>query len=233
MGGFAGFRPAALAFLSDLAASNEKAWFEANRTVYEREIKAPIAALVADVTTELSRRDLPLEGDPRRSGFRIHRDVRFSRDKSPYKTETGAVWHRQGSGKGGAGVLYFHLAPAGCFMAAAFHQPQAEVLSALRQAIRDEPDRFIATRAALAEAGLVLDPADTLVRMPRGFKDMRDSSVADALRLRSLLVRQPLSVAEVSTAGLAGTLATFAEAALPLLRFGWAAVDEAVAGDRR
>ena len=81
------------------------------RDLRERRLKQPVAALVDAVTTELTRRGVPLEGDPKRSTFRIHRDVRFSKDKSPYKTAVGAVWYRQGSGKDGAGVLYFHLAP--------------------------------------------------------------------------------------------------------------------------
>lgn len=233
MGGFAGFRPAALAFLTELAAHNEKAWFEANRPTYEGEIKAPVADLVADVTTELSRRDLPLEGDPRRSGFRIHRDVRFSRDKSPYKTETGSVWYRQGSGKGGAGVLYFHLAPGGCFAAAGFYAPEPAVLAALREAMRDRPEAFVAMRDALAQDGLGLGGEDALKRMPRGYEDMRDSPVADALRCRSLVVHRPLGRTNIAAAGLVRTLGAFAEAAMPLLRFGWAAVDEAAGENGR
>jgi uncharacterized protein (TIGR02453 family) len=219
--------PAAFDFLRGLAANNEKAWFEANRATYESAVRVPVAALVASVTTELTKRGVPLEGDPKRSTFRIHRDVRFSKDKSPYKTHVGSVWHRQGSGRvPGAGVLYFHLDPAGCFAAAAFYHPEPEVLDSIRERIRVYPDRFLAVQAALAQAGLQLGQADMLSRMPKGFEDLKGSEVDPALRLRSFVVRRDLLPKQVHGKGLAGAIAGLAEDALPLLRFGWDAVDE-------
>ncbi|GAC1339245.1 MAG: DUF2461 domain-containing protein [Acetobacteraceae bacterium] len=222
----AGIPPAALDFLRGLAANNEKAWFEANRDAYEGAVREPMAALIGDVSAELSRLGLPLEGEARRSAFRIHRDVRFSKDKSPYKTEVGAVWYRQGSGKDGAGVLYFHLAPGGCFTAAAFYRPEPETLGAIRERIRVHPDQFLAVEAGLADAGLRLDAADALRRMPRGFEDLQDSPVAAALRLRSFIVRRELLAKQVQGPALVPTIVDMAADALPLLRFGWAAVDE-------
>lgn len=224
---FAGFGLDAPAFLAGLAANNSKPWFEANRAAYESSVRQPLASLVADVSAELARRGLPLQGDPKRSSFRIHRDIRFSSDKSPYKTEAGVVWYRQGSSKGGAGVLYFHLAPSGCFVAAAFYRPDPEVLDAVRERIRVHPDRFLAMQAELEGAGLALDASDTLTRMPRGFEDLKGSPVAGAIRLRSFLVRRDLPAAATSGPGLTGAIAGLAAAALPLLRFGWDAVDEA------
>ncbi len=81
---------AALDFLRALAAHNEKPWFEANRSTYESAVRQPVAALVASVSELLAQRGLPLEGDPKRSSFRSHRDVRFSHDKRPYKTHVGS-----------------------------------------------------------------------------------------------------------------------------------------------
>ena len=182
---------------------------------------------MTEVSAELTRRGLPLEGDPKRSCFRIHRDTRFSNDKTPYKTQSGSVWYRQGSGKDGAGVLYFHLAAEGCFAAAAFYRPEAEVLGAIRERIRVHPDRFQAVQAALAGVALPLDTSDSLTRMPRGFEDLKDSPVASALRLRSFIVRQDLPLETTTGPALIANIADVAERALPLLRFGWDAVDEA------
>lgn len=210
-----------------LAANNEKTWFEANRETYEATIKAPTAALVEAVSAALFAAGLPLEGSPKRSGFRIHRDVRFSRDKRPYKTSVGSVWYRQGSGKDGAGVLYFHLSPTGCFAAAAFHMPDTEVLGAIRERIRVYPGRFLAMCDTLREAGLPLDASDTLTRMPRGFEDLAASPVASALKLKSFVVSRPIPSALVYKPGLVPAIVALAAAALPLLQFGWAAVDEA------
>ena len=224
--GFKGFDPAAFDFLRGLAANNEKPWFEANRALYEGAVKEPAAGLVTVVAEALRARDLPLEGVPKRSGFRIHRDVRFSKDKRPYKTNAGIVWYRQGSGKDGAGILYFHLLPGGCFAAAAFYMPDAEVLGAIRERIRVHPDQFLGVQAALAGNGLMLDGSDSLSRMPRGFEDMANSPVAAALKLKSFIVRRPVTDKLAQSGKLAAAIVDFAADAMPLLRFGWAAVDE-------
>ena len=88
--GFGGFRPAAFRFLRDLGRNNDKAWFEANREVYERAVRDPMRRLVEALDDNLRSIAPEIVGDPKRSMFRIHRDVRFSRNKSPYKTNAGA-----------------------------------------------------------------------------------------------------------------------------------------------
>ena len=168
---------AAFEFLRGLAANNERPWFEANRETYESAIKQPVAALVAAVTTELTRRNLPLEGDPKRSAFRINRDVRFSHNKSPYKTNIGVVWYRQGSSKSGPGVLYFHLGPAGCFVGAAFWHPEPDILDSIRERIRVHPDRFATMEGELATAKLRLEDTGRLTRMPKGFEDLKGTPI--------------------------------------------------------
>ncbi len=218
---------AAFDFLRGLAANNERAWFEANRSTYETAVKQPVAALVAAVTTELTRRGLPLEGDPKRSAFRINRDVRFSHNKSPYKTNIGVVWYRQGSSKGGPGVLYFHLGPAGCFVGAAFWHPEPDILDSIRERIRVHPNRFAEMEAALAAAGLRVEDAGRLTRMPKGFEDLKNTPIDPALRLKDFIVRRHLTDKTVQGRALPTKIVDLAEQALPLLRFGWAAVDEA------
>ena len=217
---------AAFEFLRGLAANNEKSWFEANRATYESAVREPVAALVASVTTELTKRGLPLEGDPKRSVFRLHRDTRFSHNKSPYKTNVGVVWFRQGSSKGGPGVLYFHLDPAGCFVGAAFWHPEPEVLDSIRERIRVHPDRFEAMQAELCHAKLALEDSERLSRMPKGFEDLKGSAIDPALRLKNFVVRRKLSDKIVQGRALATKIVDFAGQSLPLLRFGWDAVDD-------
>lgn len=221
--GFAGFRPAALGFFRDLAAHQEKAWFEANRAVYEQEVLGPLRALVAGLVTECSRRRLPLTADPMKAVFRIHRDVRFSRDKSPYKTHAGAVLSRDG-GKTGYGVCYLHIDPSGCFAAVGFYQPDPPKLDALRRAVLDEPERIQNAIAALTARGGQLMREEMLTRLPRGFEHAAGAPVAELIRLRSLVVTRPISAPELADAALVTALAEFAEAARPLLEFGWEAV---------
>ena len=128
--GFGGFRPAAFRFLRDLARNNEKAWFETNRDVYEREVRDAMRRLVEALDARLGSIAPEIVGDPRRSMFRIHRDVRFSRNKSPYKTNAGAwLYHRDAgrkvgtAGEGGGAGFYFHIDPTTCFMAGGIWMP--------------------------------------------------------------------------------------------------------------
>src|SRR6266571_561555 len=87
---FTGFRPEAIQFLADLAVNNERAWFQARKADYERLLKQPLEELCVALDERFVARGIPLRADPARSPFRIYRDVRFSKDKSPYKTNVGA-----------------------------------------------------------------------------------------------------------------------------------------------
>ena len=119
-----GSAPETLQFFHELAKNNDREWFEQHKAVYENEVKQPMAALITALAEELARRGLPLTGDPKRSMFRIHRDVRFSNDKSPYKTQAGAVLSRDGT-KDFQGLLYIHISPEGSFTASGFYHPDA------------------------------------------------------------------------------------------------------------
>jgi uncharacterized protein (TIGR02453 family) len=220
---FTGFPPQALTFLQDLAANNDKAWFTAHKADYERHVLAPFRLLLAEVISGLAARDIPITGDPAKSIFRIHRDVRFSANKTPYKTHAGAALTRDGS-KSGMGVIYIHIEPSGCFLASGFYHPEKEQLAALREAIYTESDRLLALRADLAEAGLTLDPEDSLTRQPRGFEEATDPAILAALRLKSFVVREQVTTARIGEPAWVNDILTFAEAALGLLRFGWAAL---------
>jgi uncharacterized protein (DUF2461 family) len=114
---FPGFAAADLAFLTRLAAHNDRDWFTANRAVYDDRLKPTLAALIDALNGALAARDLPLAGDPKKSVFRIHRDVRFSKDKRPYKTHVSATLTRANPDgtwqKLSPGLLYVHIEPEG------------------------------------------------------------------------------------------------------------------------
>src|SRR5438552_12432533 len=146
MGGFGGFRPAAFRFLRDLERNNAKAWFAANRDVYEREVREPMRLLVETLDARLGSIAPEIVGDPKRSMFRIHRDVRFSKNKSPYKTNAGAwLYHRDAGrkvgrvGEGGGAGFYFHIDPTTCFMAGGIWMPARPALLRVREAIAAQP----------------------------------------------------------------------------------------------
>ena len=84
---FSGFSPEAIQFLADLAANNDRAWFQPRKADYERLLKEPLEALVAALAERFEARGIPLQADPKRSIFRIYRDTRFSKDKSAVQDE--------------------------------------------------------------------------------------------------------------------------------------------------
>lgn len=221
--GFAGFRPAAIAFFRALAANQDRAWFQANRDIYERDVLAPLRALVADLGSEFSRRGVGLTADPLKAVFRIHRDVRFSRDKAPYKIHAGAVLSRDG-GKSAFGIFYIHIDPAGSFAACGFYQPEPKYLEALRTAMFEEREKLRAALDVAFASGGELIREDALIRLPRGFEHTAGTEAADWVKLRHLVVRWPISPASLAEPGLLGTLAGYGEAAKPLLAFGWDAI---------
>ena len=223
MGEFTGFGPQALAFFKALKFHQNRDWFEENRRLYESDVVAPMIALLDDLTAAFARRKIPLKADGKRSVFRLHRDVRFSKDKSPYKTHAGAVMTRSG-GKKDQGLLYLHIDPEGCFIAAGFYMPEATQLAALRRAIQAGPARAAKLVAGLARNRLALGAFDQLTRVPRGFEDLKGGPLDGVIRMKSLIVEDPVADALVTDAKLVRVVEDFAGRAMPLLRFGWEAM---------
>ena len=208
-----------------MAANQTKAWFEANRGRYEDDVRGPAIILAEEVGAALARHGLPLTGDAKRSMFRINRDVRFSKDKSPYKTHAGMVWMRPGFKKISPGILYLHVAEGGCFVAIGFYGLERPVLDAVRGAIRDDGAAFAAALAGAGKAGLELDLSDSMTRLPRGFEDV-DPAFAAPIKARNLILRRPLARTDLGGPGLVDTLVATVRAGEPLLQFGWAAIAE-------
>jgi uncharacterized protein (TIGR02453 family) len=225
-GGFAGFGPQCLSFFKALAFHQSKEWFVENKAIYETEVKAPLVRLIASLSEEFSRRGVPLAGVGEKSIFRIHRDIRFSKDKNPYKTHAGATLTRDGA-KMSQGLFYIHIAPEGSFAAAGFYQPDTAALAALRSAIAHRPERWARLEERLASAGLFLSQDDKLSRLPKGFDPNKNASVAETLKLKSFIVRRAIEQETLFKPALLMDLANFGEAALPLLDFGWAVIDRA------
>lgn len=231
---FEGFRPAAFAFLAGLARHNERAWFTARREVYETEVRFPLECLVAEFGSDRAGKGLPVRGDPQRSLFRIHRDVRFSPNKAPYKTHAGAVLSRTG-GRGEPGVVYIHIEPVSSFVSAGFWRPDPRLLTAWRQRMVEDPESWLAIVRPYADGrdGAFMRTISALKTMPRGFKDEARSPVADYLRWTSFLLTRKLADAEAMDRGLIDIIRTHALKAVPLLEYGWDLADAPAEADPR
>ena len=226
MAGFGGFRPAALRFLRDLARNNEKLWFEANRDVYEREVREPMRLLVETLDAKLGGIAPEIVGDPKRSLFRIHRDVRFSKNKSPYKTNAGAwLYHRDAgrkvgtAGEGGGAGYYFHIDATTCFMAGGIWMPAKPALQRIREAIAAQP----AALARLTSAAGFRRRFDGLIeetklrRVPRDFPP--DHPAAEWLKLQSFTARAFIEPSVVTSPRLVDRLCGDFELLVPLVRW--------------
>ena len=226
-GPFTGFGRRALTFFEDLAVNQNRDWFAAHKDIYDVHIRGPMEALVESLAVAFAAHDIPLTGSAKASIFRIYRDVRFAKDKSPYKTNAGAVMSRDGT-KGGKGILYVQVGgEERAFMAAGFYGPEPDDLAALRHAIAHSPDRWGVVEAALAEADLALSRGAAMARMPKGFEAFAASPLADALKFRNLIVSRPIPVERIYEPGLIDDILAFARACLPLLEFGRSAIDRA------
>ena len=144
------FTPATLRFFKQLAANNNKEWFEAHRDDYENNVRAPMRELIEELDVRFARFAPEIGGDPKRSMFRINRDIRFSKDKSPYKTNAGCWFHHRSASrkvgseadKGSAG-FYFHLQPGESFIGGGVWMPPRPQLNKVRDAIAERPQTFI------------------------------------------------------------------------------------------
>jgi uncharacterized protein (TIGR02453 family) len=222
--GFGGFRPAAFRFLRDLARNNEKAWFDAHRDVYEREVREPMRQLVESLDARLGAIAPEIVGDPKRSMFRIHRDVRFSRDKSPYKTNAGAWLYHRDAGRqvgtaGEGGGFYFHIDPSSCFMAGGIWMPARAPLLRIREAIAGQPAALgrLTGAAAFRRRFGGLSEETKLRRVPAGFPP--DHPAAEWLKLRSFTASAPVEPAVVTSRRLVDRLGRDFERLVPLVRW--------------
>jgi uncharacterized protein (TIGR02453 family) len=212
---FAGFSRDAIQFLVDLAMHNERTWFQPRKNDYERLLKEPLETLCLALGERFQNRGMPFRADPARSPFRIYRDVRFSADKTPYKTHISASFPWTGEGSGGVGA-YFHFQPGEMFAGGGMWHPEPAQLAAWRKAVDenlasvkavlDHPD-FVSTFGQVS--------GDSLKRVPTGFA--QDHPGAGLLKLKDVTFGRRLADDDVLSADLPDVLTTTFAASVPLL----------------
>ena len=211
-------------FLADLAANNDRTWFGLNRTRYESSVRDPALAFIEEVGYGLRKQVSPHLVASSRSLFRIHRDTRFSRDKTPYKTHAALHFPHSGSTMAGRSVdptvredvhrpgCYLHLEPGKSFMGCGIWQPPTEVLQRIREAIVAHEKDWATFRAS----GVDLQ-GDSLKRVPAGFP--KTHRFADDLMRKDFIVSRPCTDAEICARGFADTYVDACVEMAPLMRF--------------
>ena len=218
------FTKRALGFFRGLARHNDKPWFEAHRAEYEAEVRAPMRELLGELDVRFAQFAPEIGADPKRSIFRINRDIRFSKDKSPYKTHAACWFHHlnaernvgAGAYAGSAGY-YFHLEPGRSMLGGGFWMPPRPQLNRVRKAIADDPDGFDHVARSIPRRFGGLEDEGALKRMPRGYPE--DHPAAKWLRFQSYTTGRTLTDALVTSASLVTLLAREYEALLPLVRW--------------
>ncbi|WP_026209696.1 DUF2461 domain-containing protein [Cytophaga aurantiaca] len=180
-----------LNFLKKLAKNNNKEWFDKNRSVYE-EAKGEVKLLVADVIKGISAFDPSIASlEPKDCMFRINRDVRFSKDKVPYKTNMGFMI-APGGKKSIKSCYYVHIEPGNCFLAGGIWMPEPENLKRIRQEIDYSGDSLkkILQSKNFKKYFSGFDEELKLVRMPKDYDESHP--YAEWLKLKSFTVTMPL-----------------------------------------
>lgn len=207
-------------FLKDLSKNNNKPWFDAHRNQYE-EAKTDFAAFIQTVIDKHGKKDTGIAHlKAKDCMFRINRDVRFSKDKSPYKNNMGA-YINQGGKKSLFGGYYFHCQPGQSFVGGGLWMPMPSELKKVRQEIDYNFDAFkktIGSKKFKAVYGdLSRDAEYVLMRVPKGYET--DNPAADYLKLKSFVAMTPLKDAELSSKDLVKKVLTSFETLQPLLDF--------------
>ncbi|MDX2269640.1 MAG: DUF2461 domain-containing protein [Bryobacter sp.] len=215
---FSGFPPALLEFLRELKENNEREWFEANRERYERDVKAPMLEAIAELNRVLLEVVPDYVTAPKKALFRIHRDVRFSKDKSPYKTNVAAQFFRQNLGKGESAGFYLHLDTEELFIGGGCYLPPPEHLRVLRQHIAENPERFRALvedkKRKKVVGELYGEPG---ARVPKGFA--ADHPAAEYLRHKMYVYAVTLPAQEAESPKVLKTVGKVFAAIAPFLEF--------------
>ncbi|NWF82758.1 MAG: DUF2461 domain-containing protein [Bryobacteraceae bacterium] len=180
---FNGFSREALKFFAGLAKNNNREWFEARKQTYIEKIKTPMEELVSAISAKMARFAPEYVTEPKRAIFRIYRDTRFSSNKTPYKTNCGALFFRSDLVKNQAAAFYFEVTHSYVGVAGGLYMPGADVLRAVRAHLAENWEellRLLNHRALKTSMGEL--QGERLSRPPKGFP--ADHPAIDLIRAK-------------------------------------------------
>ena len=214
------FTKATFKFLDELSANNNKAWFETNKPRYESLVREPALDFIEAMDPVLKTFAPSFRAEPRKMGgslMRVFRDTRFSRDKTPYKTNIG-IQFRHALGKDiHAPGFYVHIATDECFFAVGCWHPESDALGKIRDHIVQKPEKWFSARDDKKFEAQWDLWGDSLTRPPRGYA-ADHPAIADIKR-KDFVALAPLSAAEVTGSGLVKLAGKRFTASVPLMRF--------------
>jgi uncharacterized protein (TIGR02453 family) len=208
-----------MAFLRDLKKHNDRDWFTPRKPIFEEKVRQPMIELVSAVHQEMARFAKEYTGEPAKCVYRIYRDTRFSKDKTPYKTYVSALMLRNNFTKhdGSAGI-YFAISPENIEVAGGVWRPDRDTLLTVRQHIAANTAAFRATYENRKVKTLLGElQGESISRVPKGFSS--DHPAAGLLKQKDYLLDTQLEAKLATTSKLLGEVVSRIEAMTPFLEF--------------
>ena len=211
------FTPATFEFLQDLERNNDRPWFQENKSRYEEQVKEPAIRFIQDFEGRLAEIS-PHFHAGRRSLFRIYRDTRFSKDKSPYKTHVGIQFRHEASGNDvHAPGFYLHIEPGSNGVGCGIWHPDSRSLSKIREAIVEEPAKWKRAKGAKRFRETFELGGESLKTAPRGFD--KDHPLIEDLRRKDFVGWTRLSQKAVTSPEFLAEFTAICRAATPFQRW--------------
>ena len=214
------FTPALYAFLDDLSANNDRDWFKANKARYEEHLKAPALRFIEDFGPHLADVSPHFRAIPKATGgslFRIYRDTRFSKDKTPYKTHLAMHFRHEAGKDAHAPGFYLHIEPGNVGCGFGLWTPPNPVLNQIRDRIVAEPEAWVAAKQAATGGTGALHAGGALKRVPRGYD--KEHPLADDLKHKSFAAFRELPDDAIFEDDFIARYAALCAEADPMMRF--------------
>ena len=213
------FKTSTIKFLRELEKNNNRDWFEANKHRYESDVREPALAYIEAMAPRLAKISPHFIASPKKVGgslMRVYRDVRFSKDKSPYKTNIG-IQFRHSAGKDvHAPGFYMHIEPSQVFIAAGIWRPDSEMLKHMRMHIDDNQSEWKKITKSISGKGYALG-GESLKKPPKGFT--AEHPLVEDLKRKDFIAAQDLKSSDISKKEFVADSAKLFTAIKPLVKF--------------
>ncbi len=214
------FGPELFDFFRDLVENNDREWFKSNKSRFEDSVREPMQAFIADFAGPLAKISKHMRADPRPVGgslFRIYRDVRFSKDKSPYKTHGAAHFRHKKAKDVHAPGFYLHLEPGRVMAGAGIWRPGSKSVAKIRATIAEDPKAWTKLTGAKAFREACAMEGESLKRPPRGFA--RDHPLIEDLKRKDFIAMRHFDEADATGPGFFDDFVAFCRTTSPFQRF--------------
>lgn len=219
-----GFSAKSFKLLEELRDNCNREWYHAHKADIAEHCLDPFAFLLTCVTQELSDHSVRLSGG-KQTMFRLNRDVRFAKDKSPYNHHVSGTLTRSGNKNEQGGLIYLRLDPTGGRMGAGYWGLTAKRMGPIRDKILEDPDAFQRLVDKLAEQDLAFSVEDSLSGMPRSYSEHSEHKLAWALKMKHFIIHRPMKRNDWKGDGIVQTVVDFVKVTTPVLEFGLVSVE--------